>query len=102
MFKKYYVKFEEPLYIKKIKLKILVELATPQNYQDILNEMEEYTSDVSSDFSKKTIKCIGEIGMRLDSALSSVVLLLKSLINKKVDYVVSQTMNVLQSKKNYL
>ncbi len=98
MFKKYYVKFEEPLYIKKIKLKILMELATPQNYQDILNELEEYTSDVNSNFAKKTIKCIGEIGMRLEPALSSVVLLLKSFINKKVDYVVSQTMTVLQSK----
>lgn len=98
MYKKYYVKFEEPLYIKKIKLKILVELSTTQNYQDILNELEEYTSDVNSNFAKKTIKCIGEIGMRLDSALSSVVLLLKTFINRKVDYIVSQTMNVLQSK----
>ena len=98
MYKKYYVKFEEPLYIKKIKLKILVELSTTQNYQDILNELEEYTSDVNSNFAKKTIKFIGEIGMRLDSALSSVVLLLKTFINRKVDYIVSQTMNVLQSK----
>jgi len=96
MYKKYYVKVEEPLYIKKIKLKILIELATPNNYQDILNELEEYTSDVSSVLSKKAIKAIGEIGMRLDSALSSVVLLLKTLVNKKIDYVVSQTISVLK------
>ena len=98
MYKKYYVKFEEPLYIKKIKLKILIELATQQNYQDILNELEEYTSDVNSNFAQKTIKCIGLIGMRLDSALSSTVLLLKTFINRKVDYNVSETMSVLQSK----
>ena len=99
MFKKYYVKFDEPLYIKKIKLKILIELATPQNYQDILNELEEYTSDVNSTFAKQTIKCIGEIGMKHDEALSSVVLLLKTFINRKVDYIVSQTISVLQSMK---
>jgi thiamine pyrophosphokinase len=81
-----------------VKLKILQEVTTSSNFSEILNELEEYVTDVNSFFAKKSIRVIGEIGMRLDAALSSVVLLLKSFINRHIDYIVSQTLSILQSK----
>jgi AP-4 complex subunit beta-1 len=97
IYKKFFVKFEEPLYIKKLKLEILVQVANEFNYIDILNEMEEYVNDVNSTFSKHTIQKIGSLGLRVDSALKNIVNLLQSLLMRNVDYIVAETLSVLQS-----
>ena len=95
IYKRFYVKFEEPLFLKKLKLEILVQIANDQNYIDILSEMEEYVNDISSTFSKYTINKIGELGLRVDSSLQTIVNILKSLINRNVDYIVSESLCVL-------
>jgi hypothetical protein len=96
IYKKFFVKFEEPLYIKNLKLEILVQIANESNYQDILNEMEEYVNDVNGNFSKNTIKKIGNLGLRVDSSIYHIVSLLKNLINRNIDYIVSESLSVLQ------
>ena len=48
IYKKFFIKFEEPLYVKNLKMEILVQIANETNFQDILNEMEEYVNDVNS------------------------------------------------------
>jgi AP-4 complex subunit beta-1 len=97
IYKKFFVKFEEPLYIKKLKLEILVQIANEYNYMDILNEMEEYVNDVNSTFAKHTIRKIGSLGLRVDSALKQIVGLLQSLLHRNVDYIVAETLTVLQN-----
>ena len=96
IYKRFFVKFEEPLYVKKLKLEILIQIANDTNYLDILNEMEEYVNDVSSSFSKYTIEKIGELGLRVDSSLQTIVNILKGLINRGVDFIVSESLCVLR------
>ena len=96
IYKRFFVKYEEPLYLKKIKLEILVQIANDQNYIDILSEMEEYVNDASATFSKYTIKKICELGLRVDSSLQTIVNILKSLINRNEDYIVSESLCVLR------
>ena len=96
IYKRFFVKFEEPLYVKKLKLEILIQIANDSNYLDILNEMEEYVNDVSSSFSKYTIEKIGELGLRVDSSLQTIVNILKGLINRGVDFIVSESLCVLR------
>lgn len=96
IYKKFFVKFEEPLYVKKLKLEVLVQIANMHNFQDILNEMEEYVNDVNSNFSKFTIRKIGSLGLRVDEALPHIVSLLKSLVHRNVDYIVAEALSVLQ------
>ena len=98
MYKKFFIKFEEPSYIKNMKLKILNEIANENTIEEILSELEEYVNDVNSLFSKNAINCAGNIALRLDSSLSPVVGMLKIFLNRKVDYIVSETLLVLQSK----
>jgi AP-4 complex subunit beta-1 len=97
IYKKFFIKFEEPLYVKNIKMEILVQIANETNYQDILNEMEEYVNDVNATFSKRTIRKIGSLGLRVESSIYHIVTLLKNLINRNIDYIVAETLNVLQS-----
>lgn len=96
IYKKFFVKFEEPLYLKKLKLEILIQISTDLNYQDILNEMEEYVNDVSVIFAQYSIKKIGELGLRVDSSLRSIVGVLKSLLVRSADFIVGETLCVIR------
>ena len=96
IYKKFFVKFEEPLYLKKLKLEILIQISTDLNYQDILNEMEEYVNDVSVIFAKYSIKKIGELGLRVDSSLRSIVGVLKSLLTRSADFIVGESLCVIR------
>ena len=60
--------------------------------------MEEYVNDVSFKFAKSTLKSIGSLSLRVDSALDTVVNMLKIFLSRKIDYIVSESMEVLQSK----
>ena len=80
-----------------MKLKILVEIANEKSNQEILEELEEYANDVNSTFAKFSINCAGSIAMRLDKALNTVVGMLKSFLNRKIDYIISEALSVLKS-----
>jgi len=97
MYKKFFIKLEEPQYIKTMKLKILVEIANENSYQEILEELEEYVNDVHAGFSKFSIVCAGSIAMRIDKSINSVVGMLKSFLNRKIDYIVSEALCVVKS-----
>ena len=97
-FKKFYIYVEEPFYIKKLKLEILVLLCNKENYFEIINEIEEYANDVNLKFAKYSIECIGEIAVSVGSSLEAVIALFKKFLTRKVDYVISETLNVLKSR----
>lgn len=97
-FKKFYIYVEEPFYIKKLKLDILVSLCNPTNYSEILSEIEEYANDVSLDFSKYAIEAIGELPMKVSDSLPSVTQIFKKFLGRNIDYVISETLMNLKSK----
>ena len=96
LYKTFYAEYEEPLYIKKIKLKILVQIANDSSYYDILSEFEEYANEKSSTFGKYSIRKIGELALRVDSSLQAVIDILKKLLSQQVDYIVSESFCVLR------
>jgi AP-4 complex subunit beta-1 len=96
LYKRFYAEYEEPLFIKKIKLKILVQIANDNNYFDILSELEEYANEKSSTFAKYSIRKIGELALRVDSSLQAVVEILKKLLTHQIDYIVSESFCVLR------
>jgi len=50
----FYCNFNDPIYIKREKLDILVRLANMDNIQSILFELKEYTNEVDVEFVKKS------------------------------------------------
>lgn len=101
-YKKFYVNVDEPYYNKKIKLEILVQLCDDNNYLDIISEMEEYVNDVSIMFSKISIISIGEVALRVKKSLDNVITLIKKFLERNVDYVVVQSMKVLEGNKLFV
>lgn len=59
--------------------------------------MEEYVNDVNSNFSKHVIRKIGSLGLRVDQALVQIVSLLRSLLNRSIDYIVAESLCLLQN-----
>lgn len=50
-FKHFFLKYDEPIYIKFIKLQILSEIATDSTVEEICTELNEYVTDVNHDIS---------------------------------------------------
>lgn len=51
-FKHFFLKYDEPTYIKFIKLEILSEIATDETVEEICTELNEYVTDVNHDIAK--------------------------------------------------
>lgn len=51
-FKQFFLKYEEPTYIKFLKLDVISMIAGDENVQEIITELEEYVSDVNAEIAK--------------------------------------------------
>ena len=54
-YKHFFIKYDEPDYIKNLKLEILAQVACANNVQDIVNELSEYVTDVNPQVGTKSI-----------------------------------------------
>ena len=59
--------------------------------------MEEYVNDVNPNFAKHVIIKIGSLGLRVDQALVQIVNILKSLLTRSIDYIVSESLCLLNN-----
>ena len=96
-YKQFFVKYDEPSYIKNIKLQILGHIASENNIQEIVNELSEYVTDVNADIAKRSIRCFGTIIIRLPNVSSNVTDQLKNLLSLRINYVTNATIMVLRN-----
>lgn len=80
-FKAFYLKHDEPHYVKKIKLDILPKLANLDNYEEILLELSEYALDVNVGQARQAVGSIAKIALQLgrDGPVAADVVLFKLL-----------------------
>jgi vesicle coat complex subunit len=64
-YKQFYVKFDEPLHVKYLKIDLLAQLSNSQNMHDILEELSVYVSEVDQELSRRSIRAIGKVGFKL-------------------------------------
>ena len=95
-FKQFFVKYDEPSYIKNLKLEILAQVASEGNIQEIVNELSEYVTDVSADIAKRSISCFGTIVIRLPHLSQMVSSQLKNFLGLQIAYVTTETITVLK------
>ena len=73
-FKYFYCKVDEPTYIKNIKVKILGELANEYNLGDLLNELNDYATDVDLEMARKSIKTLTNIALNLSEVSKALLI----------------------------
>lgn len=64
----FFVKYNDPLYVKLEKLDVLYHLAAPKNAEVLLNELKEYSQDVDTRFIGRAVRLIGLVGVKVASA----------------------------------
>jgi AP-4 complex subunit beta-1 len=91
-YKSFYCKMDEPTYIKYLKVDILSVVATENNLGDILNELQEYVTDIDTELSRRSIRAIGAVGVRITSVVSAIIKQLASFLDIGRDYITNETM----------
>ncbi|KAH3679843.1 hypothetical protein WICMUC_000586 [Wickerhamomyces mucosus] len=85
-FKVFFVRYNDPLYLKLEKLEIIVRLAVDNNANLILNELKEYGYEFDVDFVKRSVKAIGQIATKLPKKSEKAIEILINLLNERELY----------------
>ena len=91
-YKNFYCKYDEPTYIRFLKIEILTMIASDNNITEIINELSAYVTDLNTEISKKSIQGLGTIALRLHSVSASIVQQLLSFLDFNIDYVITETL----------
>ncbi|KAH0785266.1 Adaptin N terminal region family protein [Histomonas meleagridis] len=90
----FFCKYNDPSFIKMQKLDIIVTTVQPITAQAVLDEFTEYVNSVDVSFVRKTIRCIGQIAIKLPVATSRCVDILCSCITSKASYAIEESIIV--------
>mmetsp|Transcript_110877 Transcript_110877/g.174841 ORF Transcript_110877/g.174841 Transcript_110877/m.174841 type:complete len:915 (+) Transcript_110877:55-2799(+) len=89
-------KYNDPLYVKLEKIAVMVQLASEKNIAQVLSEFKEYASEVDVECVRKSVRAIGQCGIKLERAAELCVDALLDLIRTKVSYVVQEAIVVIR------
>lgn len=94
--KVFFVKYNDPIYVKMDKLDVMIRLASEDNIKAVLSELKEYATEVDVDFVRKSVRAIGRCAIKIESAAERCVGVLLELIETKVNYVVQEAIVVIK------
>ncbi|SSD58624.1 related to AP-2 complex subunit beta [Saccharomycodes ludwigii] len=96
----FFVEFDDPIYIKDTKLELLYLMADEKNISIILDELKEYAIDIDTQMSRKAIRAIGNLAVKLDSGngkKEAIAVLLDLLDFCSVEYIVQEIISVFKN-----
>lgn len=95
----FFIEYKDPIYIKDTKLECLYLSANSETLPRILEELEHYASDVDIQMSRKSIRAIGNLAVKLENeyATRECVYSLMSLLKFGVDFVIQEIISVLKN-----
>lgn len=94
--KVFFCKYNDPIYVKLAKLEIMYRLAREENAREVLAELREYASEVDIDFTRKAVRSIGRLAIKVQPAADDCIQALLDLIETKVTYVVQEAVIVIK------
>lgn len=94
--KVFFVKYNDPIYVKLEKLDIMIRLTNQGNIAQVLAELKEYATEVDVDFVRKSVRAIGRCAIKVEQAAERCVSTLLDLIQTKVNYVVQEAIVVIK------
>uniref|UniRef100_A0A8C7TZE9 AP complex subunit beta n=1 Tax=Oncorhynchus mykiss TaxID=8022 RepID=A0A8C7TZE9_ONCMY len=94
--KVFFVKYNDPIYVKLEKLDIMIRLASQANIAQVLAELKEYATEVDVDFVRKAVRAIGRCAIKVEQSAERCVSTLLDLIQTKVNYVVQEAIVVIR------
>lgn len=95
-YKQFYCRYNDPSYVKSIKIDILTVLANPGNAEEVVGEMSEYVTDVDAEISRRAIRAIGKLAVRVPTLAEMIVGSLTGLLQLDIDYVSTEAAVVMK------
>ena len=92
----FFCKYNDPIYVKKEKMDIMVKLATERNIEQVLTEFKGYAQEVDVEVIRKAVRSIGRLAIRLEKVSERCVKALLHLIQEKTNYVVQEAIIVIR------
>lgn len=86
-YRQFFVRYNEPPHVKHLKVDLLPLIANEQNAKDIAAELGEYVTDVDSELSKRAIRSIGAIAMKIGAVSEDMTNSVMELIDMDSSYV---------------
>lgn len=94
-FKHFYVKYNDPIYVKLEKIDILYKLADAKNFENIITELKSYAiTEFDQDLIKRAIKYIGYIGYKFDNSLHLCVKSVREILEHSQELGISEAIVV--------
>ncbi|KAK7283005.1 hypothetical protein RIF29_12193 [Crotalaria pallida] len=90
-YKHFYCQYNEPSYVKKLKLEMLTAVANESNTYEIVTELCEYAANVDIPIARESIRAVGKIALQQYDVNAIVDRLLQFLEMEK-DYVTSEAL----------
>uniref|UniRef100_A0A7N0V7B6 Beta-adaptin-like protein n=1 Tax=Kalanchoe fedtschenkoi TaxID=63787 RepID=A0A7N0V7B6_KALFE len=90
-YKHFYCQYNEPFYVKKLKLDMLTAVANESNTYDIVTELCEYAANVDVSIARESIRAVGKIALQQYDVNAIVDRLLQFLEMEK-DYVTAEAL----------
>eukprot|EP00927_Polykrikos_kofoidii_P026604 TRINITY_DN2365_c0_g2_i1.p1 TRINITY_DN2365_c0_g2~~TRINITY_DN2365_c0_g2_i1.p1 ORF type:complete len:839 (+),score=169.68 TRINITY_DN2365_c0_g2_i1:145-2661(+) len=95
-FKQFFCRYNEPSYIKTVKIDILTLLTDATSAEQIVSELSEYVTDVDAEISRRAVSAIGKIAVRVPSSSELIVSTLTGLLELDIDYVSTEAAVVMK------
>jgi vesicle coat complex subunit len=95
-FKQFFCRYNEPSYIKTVKIDILTSLADANSSEAIVQELSEYVTDVDAEISRRSIQAIGKVAVNVPSTAELIVGTLATLLELDIDYVSTEAAVVMK------
>ncbi|EPX71593.1 AP-2 adaptor complex subunit Apl1 [Schizosaccharomyces octosporus yFS286] len=92
----FFCHFDDPAIVKLEKFSILSKLANEENLDQILPEFMEYASEIDVELSRKSVRYIGHLAVKIESRADECVNCLVELINTKISYVIQEAAIVIR------
>eukprot|EP00930_Biecheleria_cincta_P082420 TRINITY_DN72156_c0_g1_i1.p1 TRINITY_DN72156_c0_g1~~TRINITY_DN72156_c0_g1_i1.p1 ORF type:complete len:839 (+),score=187.58 TRINITY_DN72156_c0_g1_i1:175-2691(+) len=95
-FKQFFCRYNDPSYIKQVKIDILTVLADASSAEQVVTELSEYVTDVDAEISRRAIRAIGKIAVHIPSTAEMIVSSLTNLLELDIDYVCTEAAVVMK------
>lgn len=93
----FFCKYNDPIYVKVTKLELIFMLADERNIQQVLAELREYATEIDVHFVRKSVRAIGKLAIKIETAAQSCINTLLDLVATRVSYIVQEATVVIRN-----
>lgn len=93
----FFCKYNDPIYVKVTKLELIFMLANKDNISVVLNELQEYATEIDVQFVRKAVRAIGKLAIKIEPAAKQCIDTLLGLVNAKIPYIVQEATVVIKN-----